>query len=89
MAKKGVYGALSDAEIARVRNQMSKWAKAAQAGAALGWGVKAAAKWAAKLASSAKASKAIKSVYPSTPWMVKMGAAAAKWASKIASKLRK
>ena len=93
------YWALSDAEIAWVRNQMSKWAKAAKAGAALWWTAKLASKWAAKLWSAAKtaarwiknvASKASKSIYPSMPWAAAVaGRAAAKWASKIASKIRK
>lgn len=93
------YWALSDAEIAWVRNQMSKWTKAAKAGAALWWVGKLASKWAAKVWSAAKsaarwiknvASKASNSIYPSKPWMAAVaGKAAARWASKIASKIRK
>lgn len=82
------YWALSNAEIAWVRKQMSNSAKAAKAGATLWWGARAAAKWAAKLWGT--------NVWSAVKWAVKWAArlgwtASALWsaAAKAASKLMK
>lgn len=91
MSRGVTYGALSDAEKNRLKNNQSraknvypstawlvaKWAKVAAS---------KIASWAKKVASgvSKMASRATKSVYPSVPWVAAVaGKAAAKWAAKV------
>lgn len=97
MSRGVTYGALSDAEKNRLKNNQSraknvypstawlvaKWAKVAAS---------KIASWAKKVASgvSKMASRATKSVYPSVPWVAaSAGRAAARWIKNAASKAKK